>query len=199
MTPPTHRAAPLGLQAWVGREGKTTAPAPEYLKPVVGDAEWPRAKPLHGFWTSTYHGQHGSGWCQWCLSEEFEVERSDPTFRVWTLEPDPEARIYTIDKHADLKRLCQLYGRTRTWGEDSPYGPYHDTYPDWSLVAEFYDGVHMTEKGQGETRLTRPLNLYGWDCECTLWFRWKFTAVADLGSVRVEPDNAWWGEMADAT
>lgn len=28
--------------------------------------------------------------------------------------------------------------------------------------------IHLTESGQWNTRLTRPLNLYGWDCESIL-------------------------------
>ena len=103
--------------------------------------------------------------------------------------------MYTIDSYADLQTLCRMYGRTETFGEDSKYGPFHDTFPDWSLVAERYDGVHLTDEGQWATRLSHPLNLYGWDCESTLWLRWVFDSVEELGRRTFEAEP-WPDEVA---
>jgi hypothetical protein len=166
-------------------------PRAELLNPINhADAS---AKPREcGFWTSTYHERFGSGWVQWCLSEEYRCERADPTFQMWTLEPAPAARIYTIDTYNDLQRLCQIYGQRR-WDRGT-----YDTYPDWSLVAEAYDGIHLTRDGELRTRYTHPLNLYGWDCESTLWFRWAFSGVADLGRVRCEAWDEVEGGVAGA-
>lgn len=191
----------LSTQAWVRRKTPVRSLAAEHFRPVPVE-ERPRAKPTNGsggLWTSTYDERFGSGWVQWCLSEEFDCDRKNPTFHIWTLEPDPEARVYTIDTYRDLDRLCRLYGRTHTFGEDSPFGPFHDTYPDWSLVAESYDAVHLTDDGQWATRLSGPLNLYGWDCESTLWFRWKFIDMADLGLVYCELQDPWWDESEKET
>ena len=37
-------------------------------------------------------------------------------------------------------------------------------------MSRIYDGVHLTAKGQCDTRMSNP-NLHGWDVECTLWLR----------------------------
>lgn len=168
----------IGPQLWLAR--KDGRPSPDRMKPVRAP-ERPSVKPRcgGGLWTSTYQGDHGSGWVQWCIDESFDGAPSWGS--CWLLTPSPRAQIYEIDSYADLQTLCRLYGRTETFGEGSPFGPFHNTYPDWSLVAERYDGVHLTDAGQWATRLSCPLDLYGWDCESTLWFRWAFDAVEELG------------------
>lgn len=35
----------------------------------------------------------------------------------------------------------------------------------FNSLKERYDAIWLTETGQWKTRLSRPLNLYGWDCE----------------------------------
>lgn len=57
----------------------------------------------------------------------------------------------------------------------------------FSEMAKQFDGMHLTDNGQWATRLP-PFdspNLYGWDCESTLWFRWAFDKVEDGGLVVV--------------
>lgn len=161
------------LQAWVST-GST--PSAESFEPL-NDRGGALRKPRGGLWTSTYDERYGSGWIQWCLSESFDCGPADPVFRVWTLEPDPAARIYEIDTYADLARLCERYGQT------IEHGSYSETCPAWSRIARDYDAVHLTDEGQWATRFSDP-NLYGWDCESTLWLRWAFVAVVDLGCVR---------------
>lgn len=39
---------------------------------------------------------------------------------------------------------------------------------DWEKIADDYDGVWLTEKGENETRWSAPITLYGWDCETIL-------------------------------
>lgn len=177
-------------QLWVARSGE--ALGSDLFQPVRSDPTHPRAKPDGGgLWTSTWDEQHGSGWVQWCIAEEFDCKPDDPTWEdCWLVTPADDANVYTIDSYDDLRRLCQLYGRTHTFGEDSAHGPFHDTFPDWSLVAEFYDAVRLTDEGQWKTRLTHPLNLYGWDCESTLWFRWAFTAAERIGT-RTFSERDW--------
>lgn len=185
----------LGRQLWVGRGTEAGEPeralAPERFKAPgsrYSDSTRPSCKPRGGLWTSTLSGEQGSAWVQWCLSEGFDCDREDPTWpSCWGLDPDPQARIVVIDSYGDLRGLCLKYGRTHTFGEDADGGPFHDTYPDWTLLAEHYDAVHMTEEGQWATRLSEPLNLYGWDCESTLWLRWAFTSVKLLGAVTFKP------------
>lgn len=49
-------------------------------------------------------------------------------------------------------------------------------------IAKKYDAVHLTSEGQWRTRHSTP-NLYGWDCESTLWLRWKFEKVEYIGEM----------------
>jgi len=51
---------------------------------------------------------------------------------------------------------------------------------DWEEIAKHYDGVMLTEAGQVHTRYSRPLSLYGWDCESTVWFRDVFEGVKKI-------------------
>lgn len=167
----------LGTCAYVG----TSEPSEENFRvPKMENRTYAWVKPEGGMWTSPYEGKFGSAWCQWCLQEEFRIERGHPYFHLWLLEPDPAGRLYLVDSEEALKDLVDYYPGTPM---DSRF-PFE--YPDWLAVAEDFDGVHLTEEGQWQTRLSHPANLYGWDCECTLWLRWKFTDVKELGLTRVE-------------
>lgn len=166
----------VGLQAWVS--SGEMGPSRESIEPL-SDRGGAMRKPRGGFWTSTYDEHYGSGWIQWCLGESYDCDPDDPVFRVWILEPDPAARVYEVDTYSDVALLCEHYGET------VEHGDYSETYPAWSRVARDYDAVHLTDDGQWATRFSDP-GLYGWDCESTLWLRWAFTAVVDLGRVRYQ-------------
>ncbi|HEX6620421.1 MAG TPA: hypothetical protein VF024_12215 [Solirubrobacteraceae bacterium] len=190
-----ERACPLALrqmppQLRHARSGE--APARDrMLTPAVEVEGRGWMKPRQGgLWTSTYEpgGGHLSAWAQWCLSEEFGINRADP---VWTdcyvLRP-MLARVVRIDSYDDLAWLVErcpggalLPGRGRE-------------FPDWMAVARIADAVHLTEQGQWATRLSHPYNLYGWDCESTLWFRWMFDDVRALGPQRVVAEDPWWAD-----
>jgi len=51
---------------------------------------------------------------------------------------------------------------------------------DWERISKEYDAVMLTEDGQVHTRFSRPLSLYGWDCESTVWFRDVFESVKKI-------------------
>lgn len=177
----------LATQAWVPRNADPSEPT--QILPVRS-REFPHVKPANGggLWTSTWHPEHGSEWVQWCLSEEFDCDRANPVFRIWTIEPSPGARIYEIDTYADLKRLVAAYPHTdhhRSWPS---------AHPHWQHVASDYDAIHLTDAGQWATRLTHPLNLYGWDCESTLWLRPAFASWTDQGEMRCVVADPWWDE-----
>lgn len=134
--------------------------APDF-KPRVG-----------GIWTSPYDTKLGSDWIQWCLRGEFK----GPEFNCWLLEPDPAANVLTFDDPADPRwhdlPMIVLSG--------------HITYPAWELIARDYDGFHLTRRFIDYHRLAMPdfpaaLTIYGWDCDSTFWFNWKFLSVTHLG------------------
>jgi len=137
-------------------------------------------KPIGGgLWTSTYDPTLGSAWIQWCLQEKFQ---SSP-WHGWILTPDPDARIYVIDTVSDLQELWEQF----PWIEENPLFPCRSL--DFVSIGTHYDAIHLTEIGQHRTRLTSPVNLYGWDCESTFWFRWKFVDVVDAGELHFESTN----------
>lgn len=129
-------------------------------------------KPFGGLWTSTYDFLSGSAYIQWALEEEHDISRADPIWQsCWLLEPDSDARIYTVDTYGDLQalaRLCRPKFRRRG-------------LLDWSRIAKEFDAVHATDAGLRDTQFSKPPNLGHWDHEGTLWFRWKFSSVKPIG------------------
>jgi len=117
-----------------------------------------------GLWTSTYSKKYGSDWIRWCVGEKFKefTKKSLMTLII----PDDDAKIFTIDSLDDLKYLIDRFP------EKVPKMPYLTSF-DFYELSKWYDAIHLTEKGQWETRFSQP-SLYGWDCESTLWFRMKF-------------------------
>lgn len=138
------------------------------LQPVVAPVQNRQfIKPLYGLWTSTY-ADESSAWVDWCLAEDFGNPHA---CSWWVLQPDPSSRVYVIDSAADLCVLCERYPDPTMAGLGTL------AFLDFERIARDYDGLHLTESGQWATRHSRP-SLYGWDCECTLWFRWCFDTPA---------------------
>lgn len=139
-------------------------PSPERMEPVRNG--W--LKPYGGLWTSTLVNDTESAWVRWCR----EYMRSAIYGRArYALEVDPRARIYTIDSLDDLVRLYEQ-------GYAIPFAPGVSVYSlDFERLAQLYDGLHLTARGERETRMSYPHTLYGWDVESTVWFRWVFTDV----------------------
>jgi|SRR5580765_3814057 len=125
------------------------------------------------------------------------------TWRGFLLDVDPDVRVYVIDTYADLERLHDAFPFCVARIGDSPRlldpTPHLRSGPiarmpwcgvDWLAVAARHDGIHLTDRGQGDTRLTMPLSLYGWDCESTIWFRWAFTRVTPVADLAF-PEADW--------
>jgi hypothetical protein len=121
---------------------------PGRFKKVKNDG-W--VKPIGGLWTSPVDSNWG--WKDWCKYEDFRECNDDNSFRLKFIEG---SKILIIDSLDDLIKLpkykCE-YGRE---------------YPDFEFISKIFDGILLTEKGQNETRYSRPLSLYGWDCESIL-------------------------------
>ena len=112
-------------------------------------------KPWGGFWTAPLLTQQEnySAWAQWCSTNDFHVER---LANAIVFNMSDSARICRIDSLQDLGALPMQsnFGITYT--------------PDFERIAQEYDAIYLTSKGERETRWTRPYNLYGWDCESVL-------------------------------
>lgn len=150
----------MSLQAFVGRE-----PREELVQPITNRMF---IKPNGGIWTSSYNEEYGSDWIRWMHNEQFYNNGYED---IYLLKPRDDAKIYTIDSYEDLKALVDKY---------PPIVHMLGTFLDFEAISNDYDGIHLTAKGESATRLTSGISLYGWDVECTLWFRWCFESVEKL-------------------
>lgn len=163
--------ATLGRQAVV--MGLDERPDPQRFAPVQSSSPW--VKPQGGgLWTSTYTGPDTvSDWVEWCRGETWGdhdlAERS-----VWLLDPRPEARLVEVHDYADLAAILERYPNRYVYGGGLP----DRVFPDFEAISRDFDGMHLTQEGQWRTRLSHPHDLYGWDCESTIWFAWSFVDQA---------------------
>lgn len=152
-------------------------PSRKHMKPITNrDLS---NKPFGGLWTSHYNETYGSTWVQWCIVEDFGI--SDEGFDSWVLDVDCQPKLLIIDSLSDLIQALQTY--RMTYGSDHPLYRFNTVLPmlDFEVLSIDFDGLHLTARGQAETRLSYPESLYGWDCESTLWFHWCFSKVEHLG------------------
>ena len=104
-------------------------------------------KPKGGLWASPVDSEYG--WCDWCKEEDFGNLETNFQFEF-------DGNILVIDSLPDLKEIL--------WLDYKSYFP----LPDFeTILAIGYDGIFLTEKGQRDTRFSKP-SLYEWDCECVL-------------------------------
>lgn len=122
------------------------------------------------------------GWREWCLSEM----SSWLDLPLWQIDLAPSARVYLIDSLADLGALVeQFHNRVM----DTDAARYCRAPISWPRVAEHYDAVHLTEKGQWKTRLSEPYNLYGWDCESVVILNTDAVAAVTLRALAQHLDG----------
>ncbi len=109
------------------------------------------SKPFGGIWASPLEAEYG--WKQYC-----EEEASEFINKYAVILTIDTSHFITIDSEADLRQL--------KWYKNPVI---ESEYIDFeSLKNKGTDGVYLTSRGQGNTRLTHPRNLYGWDCESVL-------------------------------
>ncbi|GBF10918.1 hypothetical protein [Tepidibacillus sp. HK-1] len=140
-------------------------------------------KPKGGLWTSNYVPEIGSEWVQY----SFKVGGPRvPDSDVWEgslLYPNRTSRLYVIDRYQDLERLMHWFGVKNKLKNPSFYSPRLDYSIDFEKMSQYYDGIHLTKRGQIRTQTSYPFNLDGWDVESTLWFRWVFDHVEEIHEV----------------
>jgi hypothetical protein len=158
----------LAPQLYVGKK----EPTPKKLLPVKNPVGI-NNKPWHGLWTST-RVANGSGWTNWCSGESFGRPPNG-----WLLRPTP-AKVYVVHEVADLEELTRSF--PGGYPRDLMLASYSRPQVNFEAAAEEFDAIHLTEEGQWATRFSEP-SFYGWDCECTMWFRWCFGDVEPLGVI----------------
>lgn len=110
-------------------------------------------KPVGGLWASPLYSNHS--WRDWCLRENFRTEIYFNIYFTFTVNKD--AKVYTIDSLNHLRLLSNYFDSMS-----------NRNILDFELIAKEYDAIWLTEEGEIATRYTRPLTLYGWDCESLL-------------------------------
>lgn len=166
----------LGQQVWMS-EGRDEDPDPAELRPVDGDMHLP-IKPKGGMWTSTYtpENEHDSDWIRWCSTEGFYGGR-----HKWLIEPKDNLNVLVVDGMEDLQAVMSVYRKEFYKGTKASLIGAHPL--DFELIAEDFDAMRLTKEGQWDTRLTgvdEP-DLYGWDSESVLNFRWNWKDYEYIG------------------
>jgi hypothetical protein len=187
-----HRFAHLwsdldrGRQVWV-----TTLPEVAEAERVVQDLapfNLEVSKPKRTFWTCTANDSVYSPWLDWL---RFRGDQRPGPYYLWNVVVSASARVFEIHSAASWAELCRAHPSDH---QAFRYIPQHSSQivrpegsarvdPDWSKVAEEWDGVHLSIGGwlTAEDVPYRSggvtTELRSWDMESTAWFRWPFTAV----------------------
>lgn len=160
------------------------APQPELCTPIWGA---PSPKSAGGIWTSPLDTETLSPFADHAANAELPYVRAwsrrsasahtPPRFHAFLLHPQPGARILDIQSSAqwlDLVDRCAL----------DPARPH--TWPDWKQVATHdIDAIHVSA---GVAAAQAHHGLEGWDVDSSLWLRWSFDQVLDLGQIEYIQD-----------
>ena len=112
----------------------------------------------------------------------------EETFVLWDVLVEPEARVYEIESPKDWTNLVNLAPLDVTITRDPDWARWAGVHgpwllPDWRIVGETFDAVHVTMGGYLATRghATEVEEgftfLAGWEAESTLWLRDVFLGV----------------------
>ena len=100
--------------------------------------------------------------------------------RRFVAEIDASARVHEISTPEDWHGLCVSFPRVDTNTNTPDYVGVGTLVPDWSRVAEQWDGVHMTFAGLLTIPLVRRSTaagatmMWSWDTEGTMWLPGEF-------------------------
>jgi hypothetical protein len=109
-------------------------------------------KPKGGLWTSPINSEYG--WKHFCDSEHFRECNEENSFK---LKFKYGTKIVIIDSVGDLNNMPKQYCVEKNFFKDNI---------DFELLVKYgIDAIWLTTKGQWATRLSQPMNLYGWDCD----------------------------------
>lgn len=132
-------------------------------------------KPIGGLWACRYEPDNEgrvSAWDTWCDYEEFPGSWDEGV--LFNLKSS--ARVYTIDSFKDFAELMKKY-EYQSKEDNFFFGGFSERVLDFEALAEDFDALELTAKGQDETRWSTPYDLYGWDIPSLLVL--NFDAIAD--------------------
>lgn len=125
------------------------------FRQIKNEAHWNKPR-ITGLWASPVDSEYG--WKDWCEDEKFGVCRVANSF---TFQLSENAKVYVIDSVDDLINVPHKI----TY---SPEFLLRTQFIDFEKMSIDYDAIYLTWNGQCETRFSKPMDLYGWDCECIL-------------------------------
>lgn len=144
-------------------------------------------KPFGGIWTSTYiNNIYGSDWIRWCIDADFNLHEDG--WHSWVLVPKKDAKIFVIDSINDMNLFFDAY--TSRHKEFDFSSDLFNTLDFELMKKNGIDAIHLTRKGEVVTRFgdifgnTFNRNLYGWDCESTLWLNFEFEEACYIGKLK---------------
>ena len=123
---------------------------PELFETISNVQYFP--KPRGGLWSSPVRGKH----CWKEAATNMEIGCFETSFKFYV-----NGEILVIDCFEDLDKM--------TWTGPSSFMRMSSyRYPNFEKISLRYQAIFLTAKGERETRLTYPRNLYGWDCATIL-------------------------------
>jgi hypothetical protein len=165
-------------------DARARHPSPNDVPPDASGHWW--SSPIPGFWTSRAVAPVPA------LHLVCAEETGDERVVVWALRIAAGARVLEIRAPADWARLVEIapvdvtmsrLGDWRSWtGHEGAF-----YLPDWRVVAEHFDGIHVTVGGYLATRgVAVPVAdgysvLAGWDPDASLWLRDVIETVEQVG------------------
>lgn len=137
----------------------------EDFTPIKND-NW--CKPRGGLWTSLINSK--LGWKQWCLSEDFEIDKLSTHFLI-----SYTGNTLKIDSLEDAKKMI--------WEQHKQ--SYFTIIPDFEqMQKEGIDAIWLTPQGESETRFNSEYSLYGWDCESVLVMNPDYISIPNIELTR---------------
>ena len=128
-----------------------------------------------GLWVSVEGDE--DGWRDWCLSEDFSLDRLAITSRI---ELADDAQILRVDSAAGIDELGRLFGvESEYWTGPRPY---FDRI-DWARVAELYQGIVIAPYIWSRRLNGGAFWYYGWDCASGCI--WDASAIARIDVVEL--------------
>lgn len=211
---------PYGLEEWLGHVFTSeTAFRHDFAKNPAMElsGEWWSTPPA-GLWTSTATWPDGTPVGVELVEDDFGLERA----RACRLRIVPAARICEINRPEDWGGLCRRYPldvsaqRRCNWFETTGRkGRW--VIPDWTQVAEEFDGVHVSLAGYlctagavvdvgdgnlvddspslptlGNTDDRTASLMAGWDPDTTYWLNDVITGVAEVVEWVLDDDTDEW-------
>ena len=176
----------LSAQYWIatGRHGQDSQAGGRVLREEKFDAinagalRVPSVKPFGlGLFTSTGMFDTPGMWRSYLRGYE-ESSLYPRPWITWHTLPRRDVAVYEISSAERWVELLDTYPRV------------HDglVYPDWALVADAYDAVHVALRAVVATQGISFAGRHGrsakpfWDVETTWWLRWCFSSIEAVES-----------------